>query len=179
MRPETVPDSLATPLTPYGGEACRKTATLRTQREPHGGTAARGHGPYTGPPQTRGLPCDSSAVYGCPCTLSRHPSTRAAHRYRRNAGAYRPGHVASLLPPQQAPLSWVGERGRWETPAVRPRRSPGRAYSGGRGRGAHRYGAHLRAAPGHSRWCSGSPGRVRARASPQPENHAPCLPATG
>jgi len=33
------------------------------------------------------------------------PSTRFTHRYRRNAWAFLPGHVASLLLPQHAALS--------------------------------------------------------------------------
>src|SRR5262245_20790339 len=109
-------------------------------------------------------------------------------------GHRHPFSVSSLSLPYTAPTSGsfsVGQaqegvatgathaHGARETPAVRPKHSPGRGYSGGRVRGVHRYGAHLRAVPGHSRWCSGSPGRVRARASPRPENHAPCLPATG
>ena len=129
-----------------------------------------GHTPPLAP-KMQGLPCDSSSVYGALHTVEQpsYTSALSMQRWGLPAGPCR----AAVAAPASAPL--LGEAEGTETPAVRPRRYPGRAYSGGRVRGARRYGARLRAAPGHSRWCSGSPGRVRARASPRPENHAPCL----
>ena len=48
----------------------RKDGEPCARREPHRRTSAWGHRPYTGPStQTQGFPCDSSAVYGYPCTV--------------------------------------------------------------------------------------------------------------